>query len=87
LWKVTKKFKQITKSSPPLRTPQGTWSRNNAEKAYAFAKHLEQVFQPQPLEIPLKKKKTLLSSWKPPTSSNNQSNASKELKFNKSSTA
>jgi hypothetical protein len=24
LWKVTKKIKQITKSSPPLRTPQGT---------------------------------------------------------------
>jgi hypothetical protein len=32
LWKVTKKIKQITKSSPPLRTPQGTWAENNAEK-------------------------------------------------------
>jgi hypothetical protein len=50
LWKVTKEIKQIAKSSPPLRTPQGTWARINAEKAPAFAKHLEQVFQPHPLE-------------------------------------
>jgi hypothetical protein len=48
LWKVTKKIKQITKSSPPLRRPQGTWAGNIAEKAHAFAKHLEQVFQPIP---------------------------------------
>jgi hypothetical protein len=50
LWKVTKKIKQITKSSPPLRTPQRTWARENAEKGHAFAKHLEQVFQPHPLD-------------------------------------
>jgi hypothetical protein len=48
--KVTKKIKQITKSSPPLRTPRGTRARNNAEKAHAFAKHLEQVFQPHTFE-------------------------------------
>jgi hypothetical protein len=42
-------MKQIIKSSP-LRTPQGTWARNNAEKAHAFAKHLEQGFQPHLLE-------------------------------------
>jgi hypothetical protein len=52
LWKVTKKIKQITKSSPPLRTPQGTWARNNAEKSHAFAKHLEQVFQPSLRKYP-----------------------------------
>jgi hypothetical protein len=46
----TKKIKQITKSFPPLRTPQGTWARRNDEKAHAFAKHLKQVFQPHPLE-------------------------------------
>jgi hypothetical protein len=46
LWKVTKKIKQITKSSPP----QGTWARNNAKKAQAFATHLKQVFEPHPLE-------------------------------------
>jgi hypothetical protein len=27
--------------SPPLKRPQETWARNNAEKAHAFAKHLE----------------------------------------------
>jgi hypothetical protein len=47
---VTKKIKHIIKSSPPLRTPQGIWARHNAENAHAFAKHLEQVFQPHPLE-------------------------------------
>jgi hypothetical protein len=46
MWKETKKIKQITKSSPPLRKPQGTWARNNADKAHAFTKHLVQVFQP-----------------------------------------
>jgi hypothetical protein len=50
LWKVTKKIKQITQSSPPLTTPQGTWARKRAEKAHAFAKHLAQVFQPHLLE-------------------------------------
>jgi hypothetical protein len=50
LWKVTKKIKQIAESSPPLRTPQGTWARNNAVKAHAFSKHLEQVVQPHPIE-------------------------------------
>jgi hypothetical protein len=38
LWKVTKKIKQITKSSPPLRTPLGTGARNKADKPHAFAK-------------------------------------------------
>jgi hypothetical protein len=48
LWKVNKKIKQITISSP-LRTPQGTLTRNNAEKAHNF-------FNPIHKEI-LKKKK------------------------------
>jgi hypothetical protein len=48
LWRVAKKIKQITKSSPPLRIPQGTWARNNAEKAHYFAKQLEQYFNPIP---------------------------------------
>jgi hypothetical protein len=43
--KVTKKVKRITKSSS-----RGTWAGNNAEEAHAFAKHLDQVFQPDPLE-------------------------------------
>jgi hypothetical protein len=40
----------ITKSSRPLRKPQGTWARKNTEKAHAFVKHLEQDFQPHLLE-------------------------------------
>jgi hypothetical protein len=39
-----KKIKQVTKSSPPIRTTQGAWARSNAEKAHSFAKHLAQVF-------------------------------------------
>jgi hypothetical protein len=52
------------KSSPPIRTSQGTWTRSNAEKEHAFDKQLAQV---------LKKKKLLPSSWKPlPTPTTNQ---------------
>jgi hypothetical protein len=50
LWKATKKIKQVKKSSPPLRTSQGTWTRSNVEKAHAFAEHLAKVFQPHPSE-------------------------------------
>jgi hypothetical protein len=28
------------KSSPPLRTPHGTWARSATEKAHAFSQHL-----------------------------------------------
>jgi hypothetical protein len=47
---VTKKIKQVTKSSPPIRTTQGTWARSDAENARAFANHLAQVFQPHSSE-------------------------------------
>jgi hypothetical protein len=67
LWKVTKKIKWITKSSPPLRTPQGTWSRNNVEKPHAFAKHLEQVFQPHHLDnTPEEEEKDLIQPLETP---------------------
>jgi hypothetical protein len=39
------KTKQITKSSPPLRTTQGTWARSDIEKANTFAENLANVFQ------------------------------------------
>jgi hypothetical protein len=48
LWKTTKKLKQIMKSSPPLRTPHGTWARRATEKAHAFSQHLASVFHPYP---------------------------------------
>jgi hypothetical protein len=50
LWKAIKKTKQITKSSPPLWTAQGTWARSDNEKASTFAEHLANVFQPHPSE-------------------------------------
>jgi hypothetical protein len=50
LWKVTKKIKQTTKSSPLLRTTQGTWVRNPTEKAHAFPNHLTQFFKSNPSE-------------------------------------
>jgi hypothetical protein len=40
------KKQNITKSSPPLRTTQGTWSRSDIEKANTFAEHLANVFEP-----------------------------------------
>jgi hypothetical protein len=78
-WKVTKKSQHITKSSPPLRTPQGTWARNNA---HAFAKHLEQVFQPHPLENILEEEEEeeedLIQFLEAPYQPEPQSNASKK---------
>jgi hypothetical protein len=38
------------KTSPPLRTSQGSWARSNVKKAHAFAEHLAEVFQPHPSE-------------------------------------
>jgi hypothetical protein len=42
--KLQKKLKPVTQTSTPIRTPQGTWPRSNAEKALATA------FQPHPSE-------------------------------------
>jgi hypothetical protein len=52
LWKATKHFKRITRPSPPLRTPHGTWATSNIDKAQAFATHLATVFQPHPFLNP-----------------------------------
>jgi hypothetical protein len=41
---------KITKSSPPLRTAQGTWAQSDIEKANIFAEHLANVFLPNPSE-------------------------------------
>jgi hypothetical protein len=32
--------------NPPIRIENGSWAKSNEEKAMAFAKHLEKVFQP-----------------------------------------
>jgi hypothetical protein len=56
---VTKKIKQVTIYSPPIRTTQGTWTRSNAGKAHTFAKHLAQVFQPHLIANEPEDKETL----------------------------
>jgi hypothetical protein len=81
LWKVTKTIKQITKSSPP----RGTWARNNAEKAHALAKHLEQVFQLHPLENT--PEEDVIQLVETPYQLGPSMKRLKELKFKKSSTA
>jgi hypothetical protein len=43
--KVTKKTKTFQKTSPPLRTSQGTWARTNANKPHALIELLADVFQ------------------------------------------
>jgi hypothetical protein len=48
LWKTTRNL--VTQTSTPLRTPQGTWARTNADKAQASSNHLASVFQPHPPE-------------------------------------
>jgi hypothetical protein len=50
LWKTTKRLKTVTQTSTPLRAPQGTWARTNADKTQAFANRLASVFQPHPPE-------------------------------------
>jgi hypothetical protein len=40
----------VKKPFPPIRISQGTWARNNVEKAQAFAEHLAKVLQPHPSE-------------------------------------
>jgi hypothetical protein len=54
-WKTIKKLKQVTQTSTPLRTPQGTWAKTNADKTHAFTNHLATVFQlhqPEPNSLP-----------------------------------
>ena len=50
LWRATKRIKQVTNASPPIRTRQGTWVRSNEDKVRVFAEHLSRVFQPHPSE-------------------------------------
>lgn len=52
LWKATKRLKQPQASFPPLRRPDGDWTRNNMDKATTFAEHLSMAFTPHPDEKP-----------------------------------
>jgi hypothetical protein len=57
---------KVIQTSTPLRTPQGTWARTNADKAQAFANHLASVFQPHPPEPHSLPKDTLTSFLETP---------------------
>lgn len=46
LWKSTKRLKRPILQNPPIRNSDGTWARNNMQKAMRFAEHLESTFQP-----------------------------------------
>ena len=46
LWKITKSLKRPKDHVPPLRKPNGEWSRQPSEKAELFANFLKKVFTP-----------------------------------------
>jgi hypothetical protein len=46
LWKATKGFKRPQASIPPVRASDGSWAKNDIEKAAAFGDHLRRVFTP-----------------------------------------
>jgi hypothetical protein len=71
--------------SPPLPTSKGTWARSNVEEAHAFAEHLADVLQPRPSGNEPEEEEALIQHLESTHYSNRQSNASKELKFKKSS--
>lgn len=49
LWKITKNFKRPHRHVPPIRTsPNNPWARSGSEKAELFAKHLSEIFTPNP---------------------------------------
>jgi hypothetical protein len=66
LWKTTKILKAVTQTSTPLRTPQGTCARTNADKVQAFANHLTSVFQPHSPEPDFLPEDTLTSFLETP---------------------
>jgi hypothetical protein len=46
LWRATKYLKRPVCHKPPLKRENGTWDRENNEKAELFAEHLENAFTP-----------------------------------------
>jgi hypothetical protein len=46
LWKATERLKQLQAPIPPIKLNKVGWARNEQEKALAFGKHLDKVFQP-----------------------------------------
>lgn len=51
LWKATSKIRRTQENIPPIRKTDGSWARDDAEKAKTFAEHLSKVFQPHPTQL------------------------------------
>ena len=47
LWKTTKNLKTPILQIPLIRQEDGSWAKNNEQKAKIFANHLEKTFKPQ----------------------------------------
>lgn len=50
LWKATRRIKRPILHVPPLKNPQGTWTRRDDEKAELFAQHLATIFKPHDIQ-------------------------------------
>ena len=48
--KTTKNLKRPIMQIPPIKNMDGSWARNNEQKALRFAEHLENIFQPNTTE-------------------------------------
>lgn len=48
LWRATKRLKRPITQTPPIRKEDGSWARNEQQKAELFADYLEETFQPLP---------------------------------------
>src|SRR5436190_1777997 len=48
LWKVTKSIKQPQTPIPPIQRPDGSWAKNNRDKAEVFASYFTKAFKPNP---------------------------------------
>lgn len=51
LWKATKNLKRPIAHVPPIQKRDGTWARNNKQKADTFAIHLESIFHPHDSDL------------------------------------
>ena len=60
LYKATKRLKQPQLHIPPIKKNNEKWARSESEKAYAFAEHLHEVFQPAAQEITDQEEKELI---------------------------
>lgn len=48
LWKATNQFNQVSPHIPPIRKPNGNWSKDAKDKSELFANHFQEIFKPLP---------------------------------------